>query len=201
MLNNIVLSVVREGVSEGKARSGFLPDAFELRPARNEDQPFMEELFRGTREFLYRMPLPRSQIDILVSQQYQLQQNSYAQRFPRAGTLIIERLGRSIGKIVLDERTTAVHIIDFALEPAMRGKGYGTQILCAIQAAARERRMSVELSVDNQNVAAKKLYLRLGFQATEASDSHEFMVWTSSLAPSQVASSTTVYRAREGGDI
>jgi RimJ/RimL family protein N-acetyltransferase len=171
MLSDIALLTAMDG-------GGFLPDAFELRPARDKDRPFMEELFRSTREFLYRMPLPRPQIDILVNQQYRLQQDTYAGRFPNADTLIIELSGRPIGKITLDERKTALHIVDLALTPAMRGKGYGTRILRAIQAEARQRRIPVELSVDRQNLPAKRLYLGLGFQVTGASETHESMAWS-----------------------
>lgn len=178
MLSDITLLTAMNGGNAENAGSGFLPDTFELRPARDKDQPFLEELFRSTREFLYLMPLPRPQIDILVNQQYRMQQDAYAGRFPNAYTLVIELSGRPIGKITLDERKTALHIIDIALEPAMRGKGHGTRILRAVQAAARQRRIPVELSVDRQNLAAKRLYLGLGFEVTGASDTHEFMAWS-----------------------
>lgn len=181
MLSNIALLTAMDGGNAENAGSGFLPDAFALRMTQDKDQPFLEELFRATREFLYLMPLPRPQIDVLVNQQYRLQQDAYAGRFPNAYTLIIELSGRPIGKITLDERKTALHIIDIALKPAMRSKGYGTQILLAVQAAARQRRIPVELSVDRQNLPAKKLYLGLGFQVTGASDTHESMVWSPSI--------------------
>jgi ribosomal protein S18 acetylase RimI-like enzyme len=180
MLSTIALPAVMDGGSAENAGSAFLPDAFELRRAGEADRPFMEQLFRGTREFLYRLPLPGPQIDMLVDQQYRLQQQAYAERFPNAHTLIIELSRRPIGKIMLDERASTVHIIDLALEPAMRGRGYGTGILRAIQAAARRRGMTVELSVDRHNVGAKKLYLSLGFQTIGMSESHESMAWVPS---------------------
>lgn len=146
-----------------------------LRPATAADGVFMEELFRSTREQFYSMPMPRSQVDLLLAQQYRLQQASYVRLWPGAHTLIIERAGRGIGKIMLDENAAQVHIIDFVLESGMRGKGYGTTILRALQAAAGARRIG--LSVDRQNPGARKLYCSLGFQVEAASETHESMSW------------------------
>jgi ribosomal protein S18 acetylase RimI-like enzyme len=158
-----------------------LSDGLELRPAQEKDQAFMGELFRSTREFLYLMPIPRQQIDILVNQQYRLQQDAYAGRFPNAYTLIIQLSGKAVGKIILDEGETAWHIIDITLIPGVRGKGHGTSILHAIQARAQKHQMPVKLSVDRQNPLAKKLYLRLGFQVEGMSDTHESMNWSPSI--------------------
>lgn len=155
-----------------------LPDGLTLRPATAADGLFMEELFRSTREQFYEMPLPRQHIDLLLAQQYRLQQASYAGQWPGAYTLLIERAGRGIGKITLDESAARVHIIDFVLEPGMRCKGYGTAILEALQAAAGERRIG--LSVDRQNLAAKRLYLGLGFAVEAATTTHESMGWSPS---------------------
>lgn len=156
-------------------KNAALPDGLTLRLSAAADADFMEQLFRSSREHFYSMPMPRQQIDLLLAQQYRLQQASYARQWPDARTLIIERAGKGIGKIVLDESATSVRIVDFVLEAAMRGRGYGTAILKALQAAAGERRIG--LSVDRQNPAAKKLYLGLGFRVNAVSDTHEAMVW------------------------
>jgi ribosomal protein S18 acetylase RimI-like enzyme len=155
-----------------------LPDGLILRAATVADGVLMEALFRCTREHFYAMPMPRQQIDLLLAQQYQLQQASYARQWPGAYPLIIERMGKGIGKIVLDENETAVHIVDLVIAPEMRGKGYGTTLLQALQAAAGERRIA--LSVDRQNPAAKKLYRNLGFQVETVSETHEAMSWAPS---------------------
>ncbi len=155
-----------------------------FRPAQAADGIFTEELFRSTREHFYSLPMPWEHIDLLLAQQYRLQQASYARQWPDARTMIIERAGQGIGKIVLDESTADMRIIDFVLDPGMRGQGYGTAILQALQAAAGERRIG--LSVDRQNLAARKLYLGLGFAVEAVSETHESMSW----APSGVAGET-----------
>lgn len=155
----------------------FLKDGLALRKATQRDRAFMQQLFNSTREHLRLLPLTGPQIEILFEQQYRLQQTHYANQWPNAHTLIIQQSDKTIGKIMLDENETALHIIDIALEPAMRGKGYGTALLRAIQAAAQKRGLPVKLSVDRQNRQAKKLYLALGFQVTGTSDTHESMNW------------------------
>jgi ribosomal protein S18 acetylase RimI-like enzyme len=149
-----------------------------LRKAKQRDRAFMQQLFNSTREHLRLLPLPGPQIEALFEQQYRLQQAHYANQWPNAHTLIVQQSGKAIGKIMLDENETALHIIDIALEPAMRGKGYGTAVLRTVQAAAQKRGLPVRLSVDRQNRQAKKLYLALGFEVTGTSDTHESMSWS-----------------------
>jgi RimJ/RimL family protein N-acetyltransferase len=166
-------------IASFNSRKITLADGLGLRSAQAVDGAYMEELFRSARGYLYAMPMPRQHIDLLVAQQYQLQQAAYARQWPAAQTMIIERLGQAIGKIVLDESTTVVHIIDFVLESGMRGKGYGTAIVQTVQATAGKRRL--RLSVDRQNLPAKKFYLGLGFQVDAISDTHESMIWWPSI--------------------
>lgn len=151
------------------------PDIFKLRMAGKKDTRFMQRLFVSTREHWHLLQLPSSHINVLLDQQYQLQQASYAQQWPNAYTFIIENATGAIGKITFDESSVALHIVDFAIESNMRGKGYGTAVLRVIQSAAGER--SIGLSVDRQNLLAKKLYLRLGFQVNGVSGAHESMIW------------------------
>jgi ribosomal protein S18 acetylase RimI-like enzyme len=158
-----------------------LPDALGLRLAHAADEVFMEELFRSTRAHFYALPMLRQQIDLLVAQQYRLQQASYARQWPEARNIIIERAGRAIGKIVLDEGATCVHIVDFVIEPGMRRKGCGTSVLRAIQESAARQGLAVKLSVDRQNPLAKKLYLGLGFSVDATSATHESMSWCPSV--------------------
>ncbi|HEX5056963.1 MAG TPA: GNAT family N-acetyltransferase [Gammaproteobacteria bacterium] len=157
-----------------------------LRPPRTADAAFMEGLFRSTREhFYYSMPAPREHVDLLIAQQYRLQQAHYARQWPAARTLIIERSGMPIGKITLDEGETALHIVDFIIEPAARGQGYGTAMLQALQTTAKARRIT--LSVDRQNLPAKRLYLALGFRVDAVSETHEAMSWVTPAFPDKIA--------------
>ena len=154
-----------------------LPGGLELRPATKADRGFMQQLFASTREHLRRLPLPGPQVELLLEQQYQLQQVHYSRQWPDAETLVIQLAGEAIGKITLEESEAVLKIIDIALEPAMRGRGYGTTILRAFQAVGEKYKLAISLSVDRQNPKAKKLYRNLGFEIIASSATHESMQW------------------------
>jgi RimJ/RimL family protein N-acetyltransferase len=156
-----------------------LPDEFTLRVAKIEDQAFSEALFCSTREYLYLMPIPKPQVDVLLKQQFVLQQSSYSQRFPDAVNFIVEFNDEPIGKITLNKSNGELHIIDMVLAQKVRNKGHGTRMLSAIQLLAKKQKYQLKLAVDQQNIRAKKLYLRLGFTITESSDTHDTMIWFS----------------------
>jgi RimJ/RimL family protein N-acetyltransferase len=156
----------------------LLPDEFTLRVAKTEDQAFSEALFCSTREYLYLMPIPKPQVDLLLKQQFVLQQSSYAQRFPNAVNFVVEFNDEPIGKITLNQSKHELHIVDIVLAQKVRNKGYGTTILSAIQLLTKKRKTQLKLAVDQQNIRAKKLYLALGFKITESSDTHDTMIWT-----------------------
>ena len=148
------------------------------RLATQEDDVFLEQLFRYTRNDLYQLPMSREFIDKLVAQQYQLQQASYRQQAPDAKIYVIESRQSAIGKIMLHVDVSSIHIVDFSILPEKRGQGIGSRVLQAVQNIARQRKHAIRLSVDRMNLPAKKLYLSQGFVMTGANETHDMMVWT-----------------------
>ena len=155
-----------------------LPGGLELRPERERDQAFLKQLFRSTRQFLYQIQLPVSHIDLLVDQQFQLQLMHYRRRFVNLTTWIIQLKSAPVGKIMIDAQEAALHVVDFCFLPDQCGKGYGSAVLDALQALAAKRRTILQLTVDRQNLAAKKFYVSLGFQIAGMSDTDETLVWS-----------------------
>lgn len=154
-----------------------LPDGLGLRIAKPSDQLFIEKLFQATREFLHQADADKEYIDMVIDQQMYLQTEGYGKQFPNAYTMIIDKQQEPIGKITLDFGANLVHVLDLALIPAARGKGYGKAVLQAMQYVAQQQMLPVGLSVETYNLPAKKLYLSLGFQVAEQTLSHEFMLW------------------------
>ncbi|WP_346838997.1 N-acetyltransferase [Microbulbifer sp. SAOS-129_SWC] len=154
-----------------------LPSELDLRPATGSDQKFRQRLFASTRQHLQQLPLPDTQIELLLEQQYRLQQVHYAQQWPAAQTQVILQSGREIGAVTVDEGACGLHIIDIALEPPARGQGYGTSVLRALQASAEKEGLTISLSVDRQNLKAQKLYRALGFRVNGTSTTHNSMLW------------------------
>lgn len=148
------------------------------RLATQEDDVFLEQLFRHTRDDLYKLPMSREFIDKLVAQQYQLQQASYRQQAPDVRIYVIESRQSAIGKIMLHFDVSSIHIVDFSILPPKRGQGFGARVLQAVQTVARQQNHTVRLSVDHMNSQANKLYLSQGFVMTSANETHDMMAWT-----------------------
>lgn len=156
-----------------------LPKAYSLRYAYKNDDAFVFALFCSAKTELSLLPLSPQQRELLVQQQYRLQQAGYAAQYPQAVTLIIEYQSIPIGKIMLNPSANGVHIVDFVIAPQFRGYGYGSVILDSVKAYAQAKEASVSLNVDRQNMRAKQLYLRLGFFPFEISPTQEWLSWPS----------------------
>lgn len=154
-----------------------IPAEFCLRFAHKNDDIFLFTLFCSARTELSLLPLPPQQLELLLQQQYRLQQAGYATQYPLAVTLVIEYQSVNIGKIVINKSDASVHIVDFAIAPQYRGYGYGSVILESLKAYAQVASTTVTLGVDRQNVRARHLYQRLGFLPYEVSETHEWMLW------------------------
>jgi len=154
-----------------------LPAGFLFRLAQPDDSQFLLTLFRSTREHLLLLPLPKLQLELLISQQFLLQQSHYATHYPLSSNFIIQFNLKSVGKITLDESSDSLRIIDLAINPEERNKGYGKSIIRALQSYVLCKKVTLILSVDLQNALAKKLYLELGFYINDISETHEQMVW------------------------
>lgn len=163
-----------------------LPDGLSLRIAKDSDRAFIEKLFQSTREYLYQADAEKDYIDTVIEQQLQLQQQGYGQQVPNAYTMIVEKLGDSIGKVMMDFGANIVHVIDLAFIPSARGKGYGRAILQAVQYIAAQQCLPVGLSVEKHNFPAKALYLSLGFQVSEETATHEFLLWYPQIDNNQI---------------
>lgn len=154
-----------------------LPLGLGLRAQQLQDQAFAEALFATTRDYFYSMPIPKSQIDFLIKQQFQMQQASYAASFPSAQSFIVELFNKPIGKIIVNNTPESLHIVDIALMDDMRAKGFGSMILRALKQCASHDGRPLRLAVDQQNNRAKKLYLSLGFALIESSGTHDILLW------------------------
>lgn len=154
-----------------------LPPEFALRLAGAGDVSFLFELFCSARTELALLPLPQVQLEQLMRQQYEWQQNGYASQYPDANTWIIKNDSMKVGKITLFETAGLVHIVDFIIAPNWRSQGIGNTILETLKNHVANNSCVLRLSVDRQNIHAKRLYLRCGFAVSQMSDTHEQLSW------------------------
>lgn len=156
-----------------------LPPGMNLRLAGNDDEEFLLSLFFSTRPELAFLPLPPAQLTLLMRQQYELQQRDYTNRYPHAEHWIITMDSKSVGKIMFERSTSALHLIDFIITPDWRNRGIGSTILVALKACIDANAGVLSLSVEHHNTHAKRLYQRLGFIKKQAFETHELLVWSS----------------------
>lgn len=154
-----------------------MPDGLGLRPARSADNGFIESLYRSTRTDLQQLDAEPDFIETLIEQQHHAQTVGYGDMFPNAMYFIIEKQGESIGRVVIDFGMNEVRLVDIALIPAARSKGYGKNIIQTLQYAAGSSRAPLYLSVLKINQAARQLYHQLGFQLAEAGTVSDLLVW------------------------
>jgi RimJ/RimL family protein N-acetyltransferase len=140
-------------------------DGLALRPTDAADEPFIRHLFKTARaESFAAVQLPPASLDALLEQQFRAQSAGYAAQFPDALSLVIARHDEPIGRLILGNDTLCWRIIDILLLPSVRGRGVGTDIIRAVAQAARAQGAhALTLAVLASNLAARKLYGRLGF--------------------------------------
>jgi ribosomal protein S18 acetylase RimI-like enzyme len=154
-----------------------LPAPWRLRTAVGADQNFFDALFRANRDDLVQAAPTESFLVELLRMQQKAQENGMHQAFPKAQSLVLERDGAPVGRVLVEADRGRVHLIDLALLPAARGQGGGSALLRALQAFAAGRAEPLTLSVSTGNHHARRLYLRLGFVPTHGDEMQENMRW------------------------
>lgn len=154
-----------------------LPDGLGIRPARPEDRGFIESLYRSTRDDLRLINGEKEFVEELIGMQQQAQTQGYGDMFPNAMYFVVERLGERVGRIVVDFGPNEVRLVDIAFIPQARGRGYGSQVVKAMQSAAGHARAPLTLSVSRSNLRARQAYLSLGFRVERGDAMSEHMAW------------------------
>jgi len=148
------------------------------RPAREEDLDFVRIVYTSTRlEELAQTGWPLEAQHAFLEQQHQAQHSYYAQVYPDAERLIIERGGTPVGRLYLAETPENLRIIDISLLPEARGQGIGEAILRDIGAVAASHGRKVSIHVEQFN-PAMRLYKRLGFIEVEDQGVYKLMEWS-----------------------
>ena len=143
--------------------AALLSQGFALRPETDADLAFLMRLFASTREEeLAPVPWSEAEKQAFLAHQFQAQRHHYRTFIAGCAFDVIEQNGEPAGRLYLEVRRTQLHIVDISLLPDWRGRGVGTAILEALQAAGRASGKGVGIFVEKFNPALR-LYRRLGF--------------------------------------
>ncbi len=154
-----------------------MPQGISVRPATQNDQPFLELLYRSSRPDLQLIDGDPELIETVVAQQMQVLEQGAGNQYPNAMHLIIEKTQHNVGALVVDFGPNEVRVIYIAFIPVARGFGYGKAVLQGVLQAAAANHAPVAVVVWRSNPGAKKIYLELGFKVEESTPMAERMIW------------------------
>lgn len=155
---------------------------YALRPETADDIPFLMRLYASTREDeLKLVDWSAAQKRAFVASQFQAQRRHYRAYYDGCTFDLLQQRGVPAGRLYLDERPSRLHIIDISLLPEWRGRGVGTAILRAMQAAGLARGKGVGIMVEKFNPALQ-LYQRLGFADVADHGVYLEMEWPTALS-------------------
>ena len=166
-------------------REGLRGAKLALRAAAYHDLPFLRALYAATRaEELATVPLPDAAKTHFLGMQFALQHHHFLTRHPCADFLIVSRRERAIGRLYVDRSSSIWRVLDIAIVPEAQGNGVGTALLSWLQRATQSTRSGgIDLHVLATNLAAHRLYTRLGFgDAPSMLSTHCRMIWPSAVS-------------------
>ncbi|WP_156884492.1 GNAT family N-acetyltransferase [Stappia stellulata] len=141
------------------------------------DLPFLAALYASTRrEEVAPLPWSDAEKTAFLDMQFQAQHAHYMQHYPDADWLVVERGGIAIGRLYLERWPSEIRIIDIALMPESRGRGYGDAMLRDVMDLAGRKRLGVGIHVEHNN-PAMRLYRRLGFTKREDKGVYHLLRW------------------------
>lgn len=154
-----------------------------FRPPEDSDRPFLRALFESARLDAGLLAAWSDEVRRpFLDQQFHFQTVHYARAYPEADHRLVLAGGQPIGRIILSRKAEEWWLVDIALLAAWRGRGVGTLLLRAIQAAARAAPAEcLRLTVDMQN-PARRLYERLGFTIEQECIPALAMIWRTATA-------------------
>lgn len=158
-----------------------LPSPFKLREFDADsasDQAFVRVLYRSSRGDLLQMQAEADFIEQLIAMQQRMHDQGYRQSYPQARHLMIERGGAAIGRLIVNPGEQALRVVDITLLPQAQGQGAGSAVLAGLQAHAAAQRWSISLGVNHANLAARRLYARLGFVAESEDPIQQQLRWS-----------------------
>lgn len=138
-----------------------------LRSINNKDEAILCQIYASTRteELLQVTGWTTSQKEAFLRAQFTAQHTYYQNNYKGADFWLINYGAQVIGRLYLhtNYEGASMRIIDIAILPEWRNKGFGKKILAAVMELAGSINRSVTIHVERFN-RAMKLYRKLGFE-------------------------------------
>lgn len=159
--------------------------ALRLRPITAADMPLLLRIYASTRAAeLAAVPWDDAAKAAFVQMQFQAQHQHYQQHYVGAQFSVAEAEAEAgdrhgpvpVGRLYVWRRPGSLHIVEVTVLPEFRQRGYGTQLLQALQGEAAAAGGALTIHVEQGNPALS-LYRRLGFQKIRENGLHDLMEW------------------------
>ncbi len=148
-----------------------------LRPVTAADDDFIFNCYASTRaQELAQVPWSPEQKEAFVRMQYTAQKQHYAAEAPKASHDIIYVNATPVGRIFLDRREDALHILDITVLPQHRNQGTGSLLLRRLLDEAGGAGKPVTIYVESFNPSLR-FFERLGFRKDHEKGLHLLMKW------------------------
>ena len=158
-------------------------NSLSLRPASAHDGAFLLELYKSSRgDDLRGLGWDEDRISEFLEMQYEAQVSFYATDFPNASDEIALWDSKPVGRLIVDRRADEIRLVDIALLPRHRNRGFGSQIVRGLQAEAAAQHKPLRLQVIRFN-RALGIFERLGFVRASETGTHFQMEWISEARP------------------
>lgn len=135
-----------------------------LRPERPDDDEFLFRLYAESRAAeLAVAPWTEAEKDAFLHSQFQLQRSHYRLYYAEARFDVIEHEGRPVGRLYVHRGAHEIRLMDIALIPAYRNRGWGSELIRRLTEEAEADSKTISLYVEADN-PARRLYGRMGFR-------------------------------------
>jgi ribosomal protein S18 acetylase RimI-like enzyme len=133
------------------------------RPATDQDDAFLFELFKTTRAEFANVLIPPAQLDSLMRMQHAAQTNTYTQQYAGDHEIILLD-GNPIGRIWVWRGPNQYRLVDISILPDWRNRGIGSDLLRETIGVARAAGLPLGCAVATNNPGSLRFHQRLGFR-------------------------------------
>lgn len=148
-----------------------------LRPATENDQEFLLELYKNSRgDDLRGLGWSEDRIGEFLEMQYEAHQNFLRDDHPGLDDQIVLSDGAPMGHLAFERRANEFRLVDISLAPATRSRGTGTYLIQELQTESAAAKRPLRLQVIRFSRAVG-LFERLGFRRTSETGTHFQMEW------------------------
>ena len=136
------------------------------RPVTPADTPLLYEIYASTRRReVEAFGWPPAQQEAFLRMQFDVRRRGYEATYPAAEHTILLYDAAPIGSMIVSRGSSAFDLLDIAILPEFRNRGFGASLLAGLIGDASAAGVPVRLMVLRGNPAIH-LYQRLGFVVT-----------------------------------